>query len=217
MNVAMASFDEVLDSQRVFRALLNALVRPGRVVSLPNAIPSVPPGVHPRLAQVAVTLLDQEVTFAVAAGDETLANWVARRTGAERTGAASAEFLLADGSRPVQELAVLPAGTLEFPERGATAVLAVACLSGVAADGGKLPAAGGADQPPRAGLALEVSGPGVAVTHRLWVWGLAAENLAVFAERNEAYPLGIDLFLVDAAGWVAGLPRTVRVTWEVLS
>jgi len=189
--------DEVLDAQRAFRALLAGLARPGTVARLPAALP-VPSGVDGRLAQIGQVLLDREVTFATT-GTGPLARHVAALTGSRWVDAASADYLLAGGERPLAELAALPAGTPEFPEAGATAILSVGRLLAPSGDAGT-------------GLTLAFTGPGIASEARVRIEGLHPENLDTFVRRNVDYPLGIDLFLVTPSGDVVGLPRTVRVS-----
>ena len=57
-------------------------------------------------------------------------------------------------------------------------------------------------------------GPGIDGSRDLPVAGLGDEALAARADAL-AYPLGFDILLIDAAGRVAGLPRTTTI--EVLS
>lgn len=58
---------------------------------------------------------------------------------------------------------------------------------------------------------LRVKGPGVRDLTVLSVTGLDARYLEERSQANRFYPLGIDLFLVDAEGRVAGIPRTSAV------
>jgi len=187
----------VLDAQRAFRVLLAGLARPGSVARLPAA-PQVPPGVDARLAQIARVLLDREVTFATD-GVGPLARHVTAVTGSRWVDARDAGYLLAAGGAPLAELAALPAGTPEFPEAGATAVLAVRCL---------FEGAGGAP----GGLNLTLAGPGIASEAHVRIDGLHPDNLEMFVRRNADYPLGIDVVLVATSGDVLGLPRTVHIS-----
>ena len=195
-TVSCAREDAVLDAQRAFRVLLSTLARPGTVARL-SAAPPVPPGVDARLAQIAQVLLDREVAFATD-GAGLLARHVAAVTGSRWVAAADADYLLAAGGAPLAELTVLSAGSPEFPDAGATAVLSVRQLLGGTGD-----ASGG--------MALTLAGPGIASEARVWIDGLHPENLDTFVRRNTDYPLGIDVFLVAGSGDVLGLPRTVRI------
>jgi alpha-D-ribose 1-methylphosphonate 5-triphosphate synthase subunit PhnH len=84
-------------------------------------------------------------------------------------------------------------GTLEHPERGATAIYAVEELSNVGT------------------VSLKLTGPGVSGSRTLGLEGLAATEAAAIREIRQDYPLGVDVYLVDGAGRVAGLPRSTRL------
>lgn len=195
--LSFAREDEVLDAQRAFRVLLAGLARPGTVARL-SAAPPVPPGVDARLAQIAQVLLDREVTFATD-GAGPLARHVTAVTGSRWVAVGDADYLLASGGAPLAGLAALPAGTPEFPEAGATAVLSVGRLL-----------EGAGDAP--GGLTLTLAGPGIASEARVRVEGLHPENVETFVRRNADYPLGIDVFLIAVSGDVLGLPRTVHIS-----
>lgn len=184
-------FDPVFDSQRVFRCLLQATAAPGKLFVLP-------PTVAGALEAVALALLDHEVAFcAVGAEAEEAKQHIAGATGARIVPAHRADFALISGGDSGGAVAQLARGTLERPESGATAIYAVAELSG-----------GGS-------LTLKLSGPGVPGERTLGVSGLSvAEAEAIRACRAD-YPLGVDVYLVDGAGRVAGLPRSTRL--EVIS
>jgi alpha-D-ribose 1-methylphosphonate 5-triphosphate synthase subunit PhnH len=66
-------------------------------------------------------------------------------------------------------------------------------------------------------VTLSLSGPGVPGTRQLAVRGLPPAVFDAISEANQAFPAGIDTFLVTADGKVAGLPRSVRIDTEVLT
>jgi alpha-D-ribose 1-methylphosphonate 5-triphosphate synthase subunit PhnH len=47
--------------------------------------------------------------------------------------------------------------------------------------------------------------------------GLHPANLERILKLNQEYPLGVDVFFVDAAGRLAAMPRSSSVHWEVAS
>lgn len=175
-----------IEAQRAFRALLRAASRPGELCELPDA----PGGPGERLLRA---LLDQEVSFCAGSGadPEALEGRLCAATGARIAPLAEADFVLleeaAGGSLPAMK-----AGTLECPEEGATAVRAVRRLGA-------------------GGLALTLSGPGVPGERELRVDGLDVQDVEDIRASRVGYPLGVDLYLVDESGRVAGLPRSTRV------
>lgn len=182
-----SDFDTVFDSQRVFRCLLQAVSQPGKLFTLP-------PFACGPLEAAARTLLDHEVTFRVVGGDaDDIGESLSRFTGARAASVEEAEFALVVGGDSGGEVAELGRGTLEHPERGATAIYAVRELSNSGA------------------LSLELSGPGVPGTRTLGMEGLARAEAEAIRETRSDYPLGVDVYLVDNAGRVAGLPRSTRL------
>lgn len=105
------------------------------------------------------------------------------------TVAERAHFVVADGARPP---AFTPAlGSLESPEHGATIVLTVVAL-GLGAD-------------------CRLEGPGIVGSQSLAVTGLESSWIEQRRSWNAAFPLGVDMILLDDNHAVA-LPRTTRIT-----
>jgi alpha-D-ribose 1-methylphosphonate 5-triphosphate synthase subunit PhnH len=212
--------DSVRDTQAVFRAALDALSRPGRVSRLPVAAQDTPG--NPWAAALLLTLLDHETTLWVApplvvAGVDA---YLRQRSGAGQAPLEAAGFALAEvGPAPAavatldlgELIARLRRGTLAYPDEGATLVLSVPALAGEGAghEGG----VDGQDRKDEEGPVLILSGPGVpgGEARTLRVPGLPPTFAAARAGAVRDYPAGIDLFLVDGDGRLAGLPRSTHV------
>jgi len=180
------------DSQRVFRAVLDALARPGTVLALPDApLRTLPPAVIPVFA---LADLGTGVCVLEQAGD---------RWGDTVTTATSAPLWPAELARlvavlrPVTDEEVLGfcRGTATAPEDGALLAFAVADL-----EGGE--------------RSWRMKGPGIAEVATLAPRGLPASFVAARAEAVAGYPAGIDVLLVTDDGRIAGLPRTTTITEE---
>jgi alpha-D-ribose 1-methylphosphonate 5-triphosphate synthase subunit PhnH len=178
--------DPVQDSQSCFRAVLEALSRPGRVQHLD--LPLAPPApLHPATAAVLLTLVDAETPLHHDAGAEADA-WLRFHCGCAIVPAGEAGFVLATGTPPA--LDSLDAGTDEEPERGATLILQVEALE--------------------EGHGWRLTGPGIEHEHRLAVRGLPEGFLAQRAALRGAFPRGVDVVLC-AGTRIAALPRTTLV------
>ncbi len=194
----------VHDAQQVFRALLQAMSRPGRVQTLPSAMlaPLEPPELPPALTAALLCLLDGESTLwlAPALGGAADVAYLRFHTGVRMAaGAEEADFVVgrADDA-PCALWATLQRGSDEAPQLGATMVLVVPRLQ--------------ADPPPgEPGLLL--SGPGIDHHHRLAVGGLPPSFWQARAALAADYPRGIDLLLC-CGPQLAALPRTTRVVQE---
>jgi alpha-D-ribose 1-methylphosphonate 5-triphosphate synthase subunit PhnH len=214
------SQQNVIDySATVFRSLLAALSRPGNILALPepDALSGIPNGdnlsgdidvnggdPYNRYALgVLATLLDPETTFVlgVATGwleqETSLSRWLQRFTGARMVPAVRANFALCLDGESGARLADLPQGRDAEPEDSATALISVSHISAHPRDGATV---------------LELRGPGIRESATLAISGLPEATLEAIDATRRVYPLGIDVFLIDAEGRSAGLPRTTRVS-----
>ena len=192
--------DPVLDSQACFRAVLDAMARPGsvHVVRGPRESPA---GLDAATAAVLLTLVDAEVgVFFEPLGDG-LREWLGFHCGASvvaEAGLAAFGVVLVASltptlSRREREQVVLSrfsAGTDEGPEEGATVVLQVAGLG--------------------VGEVLRLAGPGIEVVTELRVEGLPEGFREEWAINRAGFPRGVDVILC-AGERVAALPRTVGI------
>lgn len=169
--------------QFVFRRLMEAFSYPGRVQSLTRA------DEMPALPRVLATLVDAGVGLADPQGLIAADDW--RRLGARREAPEKAHFIVSRGDLvPTFDPCM---GTLESPELGATVILCVDHLGD--------------------GVPISLSGPGINGVTRLGIDGLEPSWLTRRAAWNAAFPLGVDLILVDETG-IAALPRTTRIELE---
>ncbi len=190
-------FEPVFDSQSTFRVVLDAMARPGSVglLAAADARCTLPGGQG--LAAVAQTLLDHEVTFAVAPGMEERAEeftrYLAATTGSRPVGIEEADYVFTRGPLANGVLTALKRGSLAFPDEGATLLL---LISNIEDD---------------SGLSVSLTGPGIPGTRMRHLSGLGIETLAERRTANAEIPRGIDLLLVDTHGRVIGLPRTTQI------
>jgi alpha-D-ribose 1-methylphosphonate 5-triphosphate synthase subunit PhnH len=197
-------------SQLVFRAVLDALARPGTVHRLPGDA-AAPSALLPVLA-----LADLGTQACVLADAGEWADVVRAMTSAPAAGLAQAQLVAA--LRPVtsDELASLRTGTSAAPEDGALACLSVASLRPLPDGAGPDGAAPDSDTA-LGHRRLRLSGPGVPGTRDLLVAGLPPGFVAVRRNLTSGFPAGADLLLVTPDGDLAGLPRTTLIDSEGMS
>jgi alpha-D-ribose 1-methylphosphonate 5-triphosphate synthase subunit PhnH len=182
------ALDPVHDTQLVFRAVLEALARPGCNQQVPVAALDAPR--NPWVAAVLLTLLDHETSFATV-GDDTTERFVRARTGARPAAPAEADFVLVDGASLTPSLVLeLRRGSLAYPDEGATLIVSIPASA--------------------AWSERRIGGPGIDGERPVLV-PLDPCILDARDEANASYPRGIDLLLIDAAGGLVGLPRTTRI------
>ncbi len=185
--------DPVHDAQGVFRAVMDALARPGTIQALATAL-APPAPLTPELAAIALALADAEAPLWL---DEPLsrnlavAEFLRFHTGARITeDPMEAAFALVSDAAACPEFATFAQGTPAYPDRSATLVLAVSELSNEG---------------------WHLDGPGIRESARLSASPLPVDILARLARNHAGFPQGIDLILA-ASGRVAALPRSTRVT-----
>ncbi len=126
MSIDLPGFaDPVLESQACFRAVLDALARPGTLHEA--GVGLVPPApLVPAAAAVLLTLVDGETQLWMAPEFVPARDWVNFHCGTVPVAAAdTAAFVLAAG---LPDLAALEAGSDEQPDASATVILQVAAF-----------------------------------------------------------------------------------------
>jgi alpha-D-ribose 1-methylphosphonate 5-triphosphate synthase subunit PhnH len=177
--------DPVADAQHCFRAVLEAMARPGTIREA--GCPTAPPPLCPAAAAVLLTLIDPETPLWLDPAFEGARGWAAFHCGAEFVAPDAAAFLL---TTELPGLSTLRQGSDEAPEESATVILQLRRLG--------------------AGASFRLSGPGLAHAAVFAAGGLPAGFAELWAANRAAFPRGVDLILC-AGGQLAALPRTVAV------
>jgi len=181
--------DPVHDAQRLFRAVLDAVSHPGRIVAVDGA-PAGPGGISPATAAYLLALVDHDTPLWLAPEFDrpALREFVRFHCGApivtERADAAFA-VLASGGADPFDGFAI---GTDPYPDRSATLVIEVPTLG--------------------AGPARTWCGPGIDGTARVGVGGLSAEFWRAWASNHALFPCGVDVMFACGAQLLA-LPRGI--------
>jgi alpha-D-ribose 1-methylphosphonate 5-triphosphate synthase subunit PhnH len=185
MSLDLPGFaDPVVGSQACFRALLDAMSRPGTIREAGAGL-EAPPPLEPATAATLLTLIDQDATLRLDDAASAAWDWVAFHTGAARAGERPG-FVVA---LALPDFSELHAGDDAEPEASTTLILQVAALG--------------------RGRGYDLSGPGVQTTQRLLVAGLPDDFPARWEANRALYPRGIDLVLC-AGERLCALPRSVR-------
>lgn len=179
--------DPVRDAQGCFRAVLDAMARPGQVHTVGQGI-EPPAPLCAAAASVLLTLVDNETPLWLDPAAAEARSWIAFHTGApaaQQIGHAVFALTLSP-----TDLATLHPGTHEEPETSATLILQVASLT--------------------TGRLLRLSGPGLRTPATLSVDGLGADFAAAWAANRARFPLGVDVILCAGTD-IAALPRSVTI------
>ncbi|MEM8543874.1 MAG: phosphonate C-P lyase system protein PhnH [Cyanobacteria bacterium P01_H01_bin.119] len=190
MTVQLPGFqDAVHHSQHTFRALLNALARPGQIQSTAPLTP--PTALAPSIAAASLTLLDLETRLWLQPGlPSESRNWLLFHTGCHFTeDPKQADFALITDLNTAPQLDAFNFGSPEYPEASTSLLIQLSGLS--------------------SGNSVRLAGPGIQgaiavsipIRSRFWQqWQAMTAN----------YPLGLDIWCF-AHNQVLGLPRSSRI------
>lgn len=185
--------DPVFDAQAIFRAVMDAMARPGTIQPA-KARPRPPQPLSPVAAAVALALCDHDTPLwldPVLKQAAAVANWLGFHTGAPLVDLpADAHFALVADPASLIALENFAQGTQEYPDRSTTLVLQVASLS--------------------SGDRLALGGPGIDGSTRFAPTPLPRHFVEQWKQNRARFPRGVDLVLAAPEG-IACLPRTTRI------
>jgi alpha-D-ribose 1-methylphosphonate 5-triphosphate synthase subunit PhnH len=184
--------DPVLDSQRIFRGVLDALSHPGRIVSV-AAEEKAPGPLHPATVAVCLALVDLETPLWLdpAGRAPDVVEHLRFHCGcpiAEEPG--RARFAVITDPESMPPLEAFDPGTDEYPDRSATVIVQARALA--------------------LGEGRRLTGPGIESESRLEATGLPARFWDGIRANHGRFPRGVDV-LLTAGARLAALPRTTRV------
>lgn len=190
--IGPAFAEPVRDAQRTFRRIMTAMAEPGSVVAI-DATHGAPAVIGPAMAAVLLTLCDYETP--VWLDDHLTAGGVdayARFHCGTPICALPKDSLFAfvSGPRALPDLGAFAQGSLEYPDRSTTVVIAVDSLV--------------------EGEGLLLTGPGIATVAQLQITPMPAGLPDQLAANRARYPRGVDLILC-AGRHLAALPRSTIV------
>ncbi len=181
-------FDEVFDTQSVFRKLLKAMSYPGEQVSVTEEKEKLF-GNYPALLAAAMTLLDNEVTFA-AMGNSELSHDIRLVTLSQETEPDKADYLFVTKAEQLSDaFASAKCGTLTDPHTSATIIIRdneALCK------------------------ALCLSGPGIDGVREYACSELLCEAIAARDNQVYEYPQGVDMIFISDSGRIMAVPRLVK-------
>jgi alpha-D-ribose 1-methylphosphonate 5-triphosphate synthase subunit PhnH len=182
--------DPVHDAQRSFRAVLDALSRPGTVQRFATGAPGLALG--GAMAHLLLTLTDEGTPVWWQAADAVLPAWLRFHTGAPlAAGPAQAAFAVVTDPETLPLLEAFAAGSAQAPEFSTTLFIEVPSLTG--------------------GPRLTWHGPGIAQPHGVAIAGLPVAFWAQWQANHAGFPQGVDIVFTCGQDTI-GLPRTTRVS-----
>jgi len=181
------NFDLVFSSQKVFRLILEAMSNPTRIVSIRQCASSLF-GDQPTLLALAITLLDNEVSFNTC-DNHSLTAEIESLTLTKKAGLEYADYVFVSNPNKIKDvIEKLKHGTLADPHKSATVI--------IRNDGDS-------------DCLIKLSGPGIDGQAEVWVSKTVSETMQLRDEQNYEYPQGIDMIFVSSKGDLLAIPRLV--------
>lgn len=181
-------FDEVFDTQVVFRQLLEGMSNPGRRVSIASQKEKMF-GENSAFLALGMTLLDNEVSFS-SCGNETLREELRLVTLSEEEAICEADYIFVlDAQQLSAVFAQAKCGTLVDPHRSATLIIR---------DSGE----------PEQTMTLY--GPGIDGTMEFSCSKTVHQAIVLRDQQEYEYPMGVDLIFVTDNGDMVCIPRLVK-------
>ncbi|MER9344369.1 phosphonate C-P lyase system protein PhnH [Mesorhizobium sp. M0601] len=185
--------DPVFNAQTVFRAVMDAMARPGSVQPLPAlAHPPVP--LSATAGAVALALCDNDTPLWLdhaLHASATVKSWLGFHTGAPLANTpADAHFALIATPAEMMALDGFSQGTQDYPDRSTTLILEVSDLV--------------------SGAPLLLEGPGIEKTATIAPAQMPRHFVEQWKQNNQRFPRGVDIILATSEA-IACLPRTTRI------
>ena len=190
--------DPVFHAQAVFRAVMDALARPGSTARF-DGLCDPPEPLIPSVGSIAATLFDHDTRVwldPALARNDPVTGWLAFNTAAPITRQSlEAHFAIVSDSAALPSLESFSQGTQEYPDRSTTLILQIERLTG--------------------GRTLVLTGPGIRTARDIAPSGLPDHFLDQWRANRDRFPRGVDVLLA-APDCVIGLPRTVHISAKEL-
>ncbi|MCO5733207.1 phosphonate C-P lyase system protein PhnH [Rhizobium sp. SSA_523] len=185
--------DGVLNSQSVFRALMDCMARPGTSGTvLPAISPPAPLGIAAGALMLTLCDPDTPVWLSPDLARSGTSAWLSFHCGAPLTKEkAEARFAFLETGAVMPPFSLFAAGSQDYPDRSTTLVIGVEALEG--------------------GLPLQLTGPGIRETATIAPKGLPAPFLHQWTANRALFPRGIDAVLTAGSTFLC-LPRTTKIT-----
>lgn len=170
------------DSARAFRALMNAMARPGTQHEVTQALPPAPLSVAAGVALLTLCDGDTGIYLTPEFDTSDVRTWISFHIGAPIVAPAQADFAVGrwDDLMPIDRFAI---GDAEYPDRSTTII-----VEGV----GQVPAT--------------LKGPGIKDQHLTKL-----PEIAAFQANRALFPLGRDFFFTQGTT-LSALPRSTEVS-----
>lgn len=193
-----------IDSNDVFRTMLQTLGQPGTIESLRLSHNSQ----CPTEVALLLSLIDVETKFAVVssipeANHQHWTSLIHSASGAPSAPETQSEWVLSFGEPTIDILESMPRGTPHRPEMGCR--LIISCSEVRSTPRFESP------QSEQNLTTISLRGPGIETENILHVTGISHRFFEVLHDINGSFPAGVDVWLCDKFGNVSAISRSTEV------
>ncbi len=185
--------DPVFNAQTVFRAVMDAMARPGSVQPLP-AFARPPAPLSATAGAIALSLCDHDTPLwldSALLASSAVKAWLGFHAGAPLANTpADAHFAVIANPAEMAALDGFSQGTQDYPDRSTTLILQVGDLS--------------------SGNPLLLEGPGIETSATIAPAQMPRHFVEQWKQNSQRFPRGVDIILA-APDSIACLPRTTRI------
>lgn len=185
--------DAVLNSQSVFRTLMDCMARPGTIGTVsPGIAPPAPLGIAAGAVMLTLCDNDTPVWLSPELTKSGTTAWLSFHCGAPLTREKTeARFAFLEAGAAMPPFSLFSAGSQDYPDRSTTLVIEVISLDG--------------------GPSLNLTGPGIRDITTIGPVGLPDPFLHQWIGNRALFPRGIDVVLTAGRALLC-LPRTTKIT-----
>lgn len=180
--------DEIMNCQRVFRVLLDAMCHPGELYDLTFI------DHHNYLELILKTLLDNEVSHCVLGDNKEIKEKeIYEITGSKPKEIEEADFVVIFGGNSNNKIEKAKIGSPEYPDSSATLIYFISSNNNM--------------EPIR----LKLKGPGIERERTVLISGLSKDEFRLIKLINSNYPLGLDSIFLYDTGKIFCIPRSTII------
>lgn len=196
------AYDEVFDSQKHFRLLMECMSMPGKLNYIQSSQLNSPEGINQATILAGFALMNSDVSFYIDQRPSEIEEYLIVNTSALLADLSEADFIFMQGKRASSLLSEAKAGIDIYPESGAFILVDLVSISKESL----FPC-----------IRLVLEGPGIDGKAIVYVQGLDESFLKIIKDQYLTYPLGFDFIFTSHDNAVLCIPRSSNINWEIIN
>jgi alpha-D-ribose 1-methylphosphonate 5-triphosphate synthase subunit PhnH len=196
------AYDEVFDSQKHFRLLMECMSMPGKLNYIQSSQLNSPKGINQATILTGFALMNSDVSFYLDKRPSEIEEYLIVNTSAVLAPMPEADFIFMHGNRTGSLLSEANTGLDIYPESGALILVDLESIS---------------KESLFPSIRLVLEGPGIDGKSIVYVQGLDISFLKIIKDQHLTYPLGFDFIFTSNDNAVLCIPRSSNINWEMIN